>query len=286
MIWALSFTVVQRALEEVPVFHLIAYRFTLATLLLLPLARGAWTSETRRDGVVIGVLLFAGFALQTAGLLWTTPSRAAFLTGLSVILVPVIGLFLGRPLRWGPAAGSALAAAGLWVLYSPQASGGEFNKGDALTVACAVVFAVYVLALEGATRRNRMGPLAVIQFGVVAALALPSLVLDPPALGEISRTAVLAVVVAGVLATAAAFVAQLYAQRHLSAVEAGVILSLEPMVAAGFSVLAGVEPWTVALTIGGILMLAAMLVTELGGGPATAPPPSAGAAGAAGVPPE
>lgn len=255
-------------------FHLIAYRFTLATLLLLPLARGAWTRETRRDGAVIGVLLFAGFALQTAGLLWTTPSRSAFLTGLSVILVPVIGLFLGRALRWGPAAGSALAAAGLWVLYRPEASGGGlgFGRGDALTMAGAVLFAAYVLALEGATRRNRMGPLAVVQFGVVAALALPSLLLDPPALGEISGTAALAVIATGVLATAAAFVAQLYAQRHLSAVEAGVILSLEPVVAAAFSVLAGVEPWTAALTVGGILMLAAMLVTELGGGAADPAP--------------
>ncbi len=276
MVWALSFTVVQRALEEVPVFHLIAYRFALATLLLLPLARGAWTKNTRRDGVVIGVLLFAGFALQTAGLLWTTPSRAAFLTGLSVILVPVIGLFLGRPLRWGPAAGSALAAAGLWVLYRPEASGGEFSRGDALTIVCAVVFAVYVIVLEGATRRNAMGPLAVVQFGVVAALALPSLVLDPPAVRELGGQTLTAVIVLGVFATAAAFVAQLYAQRHLSAIEAGVILTLEPVIASAFSVFLGVEPWTAALALGGLLILAAMLVTELGGGPAGTPPPVAG----------
>lgn len=266
--------VVQKALEEVPVFHLIAYRFTLATLLLLPLSRGragrGWSPETRRDGVLIGVLLFAGFALQTAGLLWTTPSRAAFLTGLSVILVPVIGLFLGRPLRWGPAAGSLLAAAGLWVLYRPEAAGSAFGRGDALTIACAVVFAVYVIVLEGATRRNSMGPLAVVQFGVVAALALPSLVLDPPAMP--SGRALFAVIVLGVFATAAAFVAQLYAQRHLSAVEAGVILTLEPVIASAFSVLLGVEPWTAALALGGFLILAAMLATELGGGAADPSP--------------
>lgn len=232
-----------------------------------------WTPETRRDGALIGVLLFAGFALQTAGLLWTTPSRAAFLTGLSVILVPVIGLFLGRPLRWGPAAGSVLAAAGLWVLYRPEVSGspsGQFGRGDALTIACAVVFAVYVIVLEGATRRNSMGPLAVVQFGVVAALALPSLVLDPPAMP--GGRALFAVIVLGVFATAAAFVAQLYAQRHLSAVEAGVILTLEPVIASAFSVLLGVEPWTAALALGGFLILAAMLATELGGGAADPSP--------------
>jgi drug/metabolite transporter (DMT)-like permease len=264
-IWGTSFVIVQKALQEIPVFHLIAYRFVLAALLLLPLARGKWGPGARRDGVFLGVILFAGFVLQTAGLLWTTPSRSAFLTGLSVVLVPVFGLFLGRTLRWGPAVGTLLALAGLWTLYRPEASGAEFGRGDALTVACAVVFAAYALALESITRRNPIGPLAVTQFAVVAALALPSLVLDPPSSRELTGYPLIAVLVIGVLATAAAFVAWLYAQRHLSAVEAGVILTLEPVIASAISVLLGIEPWTPALTIGGALVVAAMLVTELGG---------------------
>lgn len=264
-IWGTSFVIVQKALEEIPVFHLIAYRFLLAALLLLPLARGKWSPGVRRDGLVLGVILFAGFVLQTAGLLWTTPSRSAFLTALSVVLVPAFGLLAGRGLRWGPAVGSVLALAGVWTLYRPEVSGAEFGKGDALTVACAVVFAVYPLVLEKITRRNPLGPLAVTQFGVVAVLSLPSLVLDPPSARELTGEPLVAVLIAGVLATAAAFAAWLYAQRHLSAVEAGVILSLEPVVAAALSVALGVEPWTAALTIGGLLVLAAMLVTELGG---------------------
>lgn len=263
-VWGTSFVVVQGALAEIPVFHLIAYRFVLATLLLLPLARGSWAPEVRRDGVVLGVILFAGFVLQTSGLLWTTPSRSAFLTSLSVVLVPILGLFAGRTLRWGPAAGSLLALAGLWVLYQRDAAGAEWGRGDVLTVASAVVFAVYVLALEQATRRNPLSQLAIVQFSVVAALALPSLVLDPPSARELTGDSLVAVLIIGVLATAAAFVAWLYAQRHLSAVEAGVILTLEPVIAAAFSVLLGVEPWTAALTLGGLLVVAAMLVTELG----------------------
>lgn len=264
-IWGTSFVIVQKALEEIPVFHLIAYRFVLAALLLLPLARGKWSPAVRRDGIVLGVILFAGFVLQTAGLLWTTPSRSAFLTALSVVLVPAFGLLAGRGLRWGPAVGSVLALAGVWTLYRPEVSGAEFGRGDALTVACAVVFAVYPLVLEKITRRNPLGPLAVTQFGVVALLALPSLFLDPPSSSELTGEPLAAVLVVGVLATAAAFAAWLYAQRHLSAVEAGVILSLEPVIAAILSVALGVEPWTAALAIGGLLVLAAMLVTELGG---------------------
>lgn len=265
VIWGTSFVIVQKALEEIPVFHLIAYRFVLAALLLMPLAWGRWTPGVRRDGIVLGVILFVGFALQTAGLLWTTPSRSAFLTAISVILVPVFGLFAGRGLRWGPAVGSVLAFAGVWVLYRPEASGQGFGKGDVLTVACAVVFALYPLVLEKITRRNPLGPLAVTQFAVVAVLALPSLLLDPPSASELTGAPLAAVLVMGVLATAAAFAAWLYAQRHLSAVEAGVILTLEPVVAAGLSVALGVEPWTAALGFGGLLVMAAMLVTELGG---------------------
>lgn len=277
-IWGTSFVIVQKALEDIPAFHLIAYRFTIATLLLLPLARrgAGWTRELRRDGTLIGVLLFAGFVLQTFGLLWTTPSRSAFLTALSVILVPILGLFAGRRLRWGPAAGSVCAAAGLWFLYRPDTSEIPFNRGDALTLACAVVFAVYVLRLESATRRNSMAPLAVVQFGVVAALALPSLLFDPPEASDFTGYPLFAIVAMGVFATALAFVAQLYAQRHLSAVEAGVILTLEPVIAAAFSVMQGVEPWTSSLLVGGALILAAMLVTELGGAADDIPPPEAG----------
>ena len=95
--------------------------------------------------------------------------------------------------------------------------------------------------------------------------ALPSLLFDPPSARELTGHSLVAVLVIGIVATAAAFVAWLYAQRYLSAVEAGVILSLEPVIAAAFSVFLGVEPWTAALTIGGLLVVAAMLVTELGG---------------------
>jgi len=265
LIWGTSFVLVQKALVEIPVFHLIAYRFVLAALLLLPMAWGRWSPGVRRDGIVLGVILFVGFVLQTAGLLWTTPSRSAFLTAISVILVPVFGLFAGRGLRWGPAVGSLLAFAGVWMLYRRDVSGAEFGRGDALTVACAAVFAVYPLVLERITRRNPLGPLAVTQFGVVAVLALPSFLLDPPSAREVTGAPLVAVLVIGVLATAAAFAAWLYAQRHLSAVEAGVILTLEPVIAAAISVALGVEPWTAALGIGGALVIAAMLVTELGG---------------------
>lgn len=276
--WGTSFVVVQKALVQLPVFHLLACRFLLATLLLLPLARGgpgSWSREIRRDGAAIGLLLFAGFTLQTYGLLWTTPSRSAFLTGLSVVLVPIVGLAFGRRLRPWPTAGSICAALGLYMLYRPSGNAGDasttaaavpFGLGDALTLACAVVFAVWVLVVERVVRRHPVRELAVLQFGVVSLLSLPSFLFDVPTAEEFSGFALVAILVMGVLATAGAFLCQLYAQQHLTAVETGVILTLEPVVAAAFSVLLGVESWTASLTWGGALVLAAMLLSELGGG--------------------
>lgn len=276
----------QRALVDIPVFHLLAYRFALATLLLAPLARGVrWTPPLLRDGATLGVFLFVGFALQTGGLLYTTPSRSAFLTGLSVVLVPLFARAVGRPLHFGPLAGSICAALGLWVLYRPAGSdaaagidsgfGSGFNRGDALTAACAAVFAVYVLLVERSVSRHPLAPLALLQFALIAVLSLPSLVLRPPTARELTGYPLFAVLVMGVFATALAFLCQLYAQRHLTPVEAGVILALEPVIAAFTSVLLGAEAATLHLVLGGALVVAAMLITELAGGPGDAPPPAA-----------
>lgn len=263
-VWGASFVLVQRGIERLEPFHFIALRFTLAALLLLSLLRRGWSRELGRDGVVIGTVLFAGFVLQTYGLLWTTPSRSAFLTGLSVIFVPVVGLAAGayRP-RFGPIAGTLCAAAGLWVLYRPEAGGGPFNRGDALTIGCAAVFAGYVVLVGRAVRRHPMAPLTVLSLLVAAVLAAPSLVLDPPAPADFGGFAIPAVLITGVFCTALAFLGQFYAQRHLDAIETGVILTLEPVFAAVTSIALGAERWSVALLIGGALVVAAMLLTEL-----------------------
>ena len=271
--WGATFVVVQRAIEDLAVLHLLALRFGIGAALLLPLlARRGGMPALRvagRDGLLIGVALFAGYAFQTYGLLWTTPSRSAFLTGLSVLLVPAIGWFTGtaRP-RPATLAGTLVAAAGLWVLFQPFAGATDaFNRGDALTLGCAVAYAAHVLMVERAVTRHRVTPLAVVQFLVVAALAAPSLVLDPPTRAAFTPAAVGAVLVTGVLATAVAFACQLYAQRRLSAVEVAVVLALEPVAAVVTSVLVGREEVTLGLLAGGGLILAGMLLAE-----ATAPP--------------
>jgi drug/metabolite transporter (DMT)-like permease len=291
LIWGTSFAIVQRALVDLPVFHLLTYRFSLATLLLLPLLARAGGGIGRAtllgDGLLLGVLLFAGFTLQTYGLLWTTPSRSAFLIGLAVVMVAPIGWALralrrgdatgdataGR--RLGPLAGGFCAVGGLYVLYHPfGGTGVGFGLGDALTLAATFVFACHIVAIERAVRRRAaaLAPLAVVQFGVVAILSAPSLLLAPPRTSELTPFALFAIVFCGVAGTALAYLCQLYAQRHLAATEAVVLLTFEPVVAALFSVAIGRETWTPSLILGGALILAAMLISELGGGADAVPP--------------
>ncbi len=331
LIWGTSFVIIQRALADLPVFHLLACRFTLAALLLLPLAgRALWAEPGERwgllrDGLTLGGFLFAGFALQTTGLLWTTPSRSAFLTSLAVVMVPPLVWLMAparrggprlptgvgsdgpakdpsgdqadglaaaraagrRPWRPGPLAGAVCAAIGLYVLYRPAgatgplgpgAAGGGlgFGRGDALTLAGTLAFACHIVAIERAVRRPagmaRIAPLAVVQFAVVALLSAPSLLVSPPRAAELTAFAVFAIVLSGVAGTALAFMCQLYAQRHLSATEAAVLLTLEPVVAALFSVAVGREAWSLSLAAGGALILAGILISELGGGPGAVPP--------------
>lgn len=266
LIWGTTFVVVHRALDVIPVFHLLAFRFLLGASALAPwLLRGLRDRRLWPLGLRLGGVLFVAFALQTAALARTTPSRAAFLTALSVILVPFMArVWPGLPLTRTALAGSALALFGLWVLYRPGlAAGRGFGAGDWLSLGCAVAFAAHVLVVHDAARRGPARPLAALQFGVVALLATPSLLVRYPVRAELSGNALLAVLVTGLLATALAFTLQLQAQRTLAAAEVGVLLALEPVFAALFSVALGAEPWTAATALGGLLILAGTVVVQI-----------------------
>jgi drug/metabolite transporter (DMT)-like permease len=277
VVWGATFVVVQQALHDMPVFHLLSLRFALAALVLLPLLRASNLGALLRDGLETGFWLFVGFALQTLGLCWTTPSRSAFLTALSVVLVPAFAVVSGQSrLRRAHLLAVGCALTGLYLLSWPRAgetAAVNTGRGDLLTLGCAAAFAVYVVRNQIAVRRHRPAPLAIVQFVVIALLSAPSWVLTPASRAEFTTRAEVAVLVTSILGTALAFFCLLYAQQKLSVVTAAVILALEPVIAAAVSVASGAEPWTLALAGGGSLVLAAVLVVELGA-PPEAPSPT------------
>ena len=266
-IWGASFVVVQDAVRLADPFTFLVLRFTVgASVLTVRDWRALVDRRLLVSGAGLGALLFVGFITQTAGLQFTTPSRSGFLTGLSVLLVPFVGLLLFRKWPSPPVLfGVALAVAGLWFLTGGMSvSGGTTAKGDLLTIACAVVFAFYIVLLEPAARAHRSTPLVAVQLWVVALLALLALpfvsrhLVASPALWW-------AVLYTGVLSTAVCMLGQAWAQARTSAVRAALIFALEPVFAAIWSVMLGRERLGMRELTGGTLIVLGILAAELGG---------------------
>lgn len=285
LIWGATFVVIKRALEDSSPLTFILLRFLLAAGLLLSLwgRRVRWGERaTRRAAGVVGSLLFAGYAFQTAGLEFTSPAKSAFLTALSVVLVPLILVALSRQKvhrrLW---LGVAAAALGTYALAIP-AGGFRIGLGDALTLVGALAFAGHIVAVGHYARRQGFEALAVGQ--VVAALALSLAAvplaaatgLEPIRLTGSLRLGV-AVLVTGGLATALAFSVQTWAQQFTSPTHTAILYSLEPVFAALTSFLVLGERLGGRGLLGAGLILAGVLLAELESAPEV--PGMPGAAG-------
>lgn len=217
-----------------------------------------------RDGALLGGAMAAGFILQTLGLRHTTPSRSAFLTGMAVLFVPFLSRSLhGRrvpPWAW---AGVALAVAGTAVLHA-DAVAGEVRLGDLLTLGCALAYAFQIVWTTEFSPRHPLALLTLLQILVTLAGSALLLPLEPPRLaggaalwGTVAFT--------GLAMTAGAIFVMNWAQRRLSAVRAGLIYALEPVTASLFSWHFGGEVLGRGQLLGGALIVAGVLVGELGG---------------------
>jgi drug/metabolite transporter (DMT)-like permease len=250
-------------------------RFVVAALALLAIS---WRClrpgdpGTLRAGAVIGFFLFAGFAFQTIGLQYTTPTKSAFVTALSVPFVPLllVVLFRRRP-SWAVLAGIAAATVGMYLLTVP-AGAFQMARGDLLTLGCAVAFAGHIVAIGRYAPRHGHARLALWQ--VLVALAL--FVVVAPVAGltgldafEVRWTGrlLLALGVTGVLATALAFSVQTWAQQFTLPTHTAIIFSLEPVFAALTSFLVIEERLGWRGLAGAGLILFGVLLVELRSAP-------------------
>lgn len=262
LVWGSTFVIVKDALSSIAVPLLLALRFTLAAL-ALGWVRFEW--RALGSAFVLGLLAFAGFASQTVGLKSTSASNAAFITGLSVILVPLIGAWWLRravaPRVYGAA---LLALAGLGLMTLKSATG--IAGGDLWVLLTALTYALYIVYLGEVAGRAHALSLASLQHWPMALLAwlwaLPRL----SELRAVPPATWLAVLYLALVATAAVAVLQTYAQRVVPAHTAALIFVLEPVFAALFAYLLlgeTLSPWG---WLGAALILAAMLLSELGSG--------------------
>jgi drug/metabolite transporter (DMT)-like permease len=291
LVFGATFVVVKDAMTMIAPIRFLALRFVVAGFLLLVVAalvqRPALVRfASWRDGALLGAVLFAGFALQTMGLVFTSPAVSAFITALSVPLIPLLGFaFLRERVSAVTWLGVALAAAGLAALTLPT-GGLTPGPGEMLTVFAALGFATHIVLTARLSRRTPALPLVAMQLCVAGALAVLALPLDgwleargatgAPASGLFAALPARAWVEAvgmGLGATALTFFLQTWAQGRMGATQAGIVFALEPVFATAFSLALFAERIAPRSWVGMALILAGMLVVETLGRrePAAAP---------------
>lgn len=270
-LWGGSFVVVKDALEFADPFTFVTLRFTVGALATALVAwRHLWprreTLRLYRSGALLGGFLYLGYVLQTAGLVYTTESRSAFITGLAVVLVPMVSIVLFRRLPALPSlAGVVIALVGLYVLTGGIDLAGERTMiwGDLLTLACALTFSIHIALTERFSPGQHPVALVSVQLWTVALLSAASMLFVPTRLTW-SWGFLGAVLYAGLIANAFNIAAQTWAQARTTAVRAALIFSLEPVFAASLSVALGRERLGTRELVGGLLTVLAVLVAEVG----------------------
>lgn len=264
-IWGSTFVVVKDAIDRMSVMDFLAWRFGLAALamvLVRPRAVAAVGPTGRRAGVVLGLALGLGYVLQTFGLQTTPASVSGFVTGMYVVFTPLVaGLLLRRAIGAGAWVAVALATAGLALI---ALRGFSVGTGELLTLGCALAFGLHIVGLgEWSASHDAFG-LAVVQLATVAVLctvvALPTGGLAPPPDGGVWA----ALALTALAATALGFLAQTWAQAHLPATRAAIVMTMEPVFAGVFGVAIGGDSLGTRTLTGATLVLAAMLLAELG----------------------
>jgi drug/metabolite transporter (DMT)-like permease len=265
LVWGSTFVVVKDALVGVGPFEFVALRFAIACLALVLVGHRQLKGLGRRGlraGLVIGVFLLLGYALQTTGLQFTTASKAGFITGLSILIVPILALaFLRHRIGPGIVVGVAFASVGMYLLsFTGEA---RFSVGDLLVFGCAVAFAAHIVSISAYAPRFDPIALSIVQTGFVAVVAtLISVGVERPTLA-VPPAAWLGALYTGLVGTAAVLGVQTSIQRFTTPSHAALIFSLEPVFAALFAwALVGETLGTVGV-LGGGLILCGMIVAEL-----------------------
>ena len=277
LLWGATFVVVKNALDHASVFLFLAVRFSLAAVLMAAFRPRILRDLKREEllaGAALGLFMFGGYAFQTAGLQYTTPAKSGFVTGSSVVLVPLLlAIFWRRHLARWAYAGSIAAVVGLYFLTVPAEGLSHLNRGDLLTFAAAALYAVHIILVGEYSRLHSHRALSVLQVAACALLAWFS----AGTLGALGWQAprfafrwelYVGTAICAVFATAAAFSIQLWAQQYTTPSHAAIIFTLEPVVAVITSYIVIGERLSPRSILGAAFVLGGILLAELLGVPA------------------
>ncbi|MBB3040355.1 EamA family transporter [Nocardioides soli] len=262
--WGSTFFLIRDLLDRIPTVDFLALRFSIAAVLLLVVAPKALlrlSPATRRQAMVLGALYGVAQILQTAGLAQTPASVSGFITGMYVVATPLFAaVLLHNRITRTTWLAVLLAFCGLAVL---SLDGLSIGYGEAITFLAALLYALHIVGLGAwSNARDALG-MSILQVVVVAVICLVASAPHGIVLPDTGRDW-LSVVYMAVFPAALALLAQTWAQAHLTATRAAIVMSMEPVFAALFAVLFGGESLTLRMLTGGVLVLAAMLIVEIG----------------------
>lgn len=273
-IWGLAFVAQRMGMDHLGPFSFNGARFLLGAISLLPLllifrpsAAPTAPRAMLKGSITAGLFLFLGASLQQVGLLWTSAGNAGFITGLYIIIVPIIGLFLGHVTRINTWLGGLLAVMELYFLTVTQTGGDslDINTGDLLVLGSAFFWAAHVVVIGKLASQLDNLRLAIIQFFICALLSfLIALIFEMDSLNLTNLLlAWQPITYAGLLSVGVAYTLQVVAQRHAPASHAAIIMSLEAV----FAVIGGWwllnEAFSQRAMIGCGLMLLGMIISQL-----------------------
>src|SRR5580692_1130300 len=279
LLWGATFVVVKNSLDYSSVFVFLAARFTLAALLMAAFRPRVFRTLKREEllaGAALGFFMFAGYVFQTAGLQHTTPAKSGFVTGSSVVLVPLLlGIFWGRRLTNWIYLGAFAALIGLYFLTIPAEGLRYLNRGDVFTFVAAGFYAAHIILVGDFTQEHSVRALSLIQVAGCAVMAWPlagaaAAIHWQPARFSGRWELWLGIMICAVFATAVAFTVQLWAQQFTSPGHAAILFALEPVFAVITSYIVLRERLSARAIKGAGLVVAGIVLAELLGAP-TAP---------------
>jgi drug/metabolite transporter (DMT)-like permease len=263
--WGVTFTVVKQSIESVDVYVFLAQRFIFAFILILPLGiiKGRkFDGATLVKGSVMGVLLFGAYAFQTVALLYTSASNTGFLTGLNVVIVPILAALLLRH----SISGSVMIAVGLSVIGLLLLCGNgslSLNRGDVLAALCAVCVSLHLICTGEYVLSSDYYWLTVVQLGVVALMSCAGAIIRGKHVFVWYPDLLVPLLVCSVIATVFAFLVQTSMQRYISHTNTALIFCTEPVFAALYAWLILNERLGVYSYAGAVCILGGMLVSIL-----------------------
>ncbi len=265
--WGVTFLMVQDAIETVPVYAFLFWRFGIATILMAIIAYKYFNEINKQTiiyGVILGIFLFSGFATQTFGLAYTKSSIIAFLTGLNVIIVPFIAYVVFKQhVRKMVFIGSLLAVVGLYMLTMSGKL--TIGLGETLGLICAAFFALQIAFTDIYSKKVNVFILVLFQFITVTFLSLIfSLSIDNVTFNlDFNYIFLKAVIITSIFATVYAFLIQTYMQQFTTPTKTAIIFAMEPVSAGIFGYFVGNEVLTTIQVYGAILIVFAVVLAEI-----------------------